>query len=111
MLLTATALSAACAMELRAVLATAAHSARDDALRHTLSEMQQSSSAMRTFGAMLVPRLTTGHLNRDMAEAMVVQGGHISHLVGRLTRKLQPSMPGKVRSVHAATLAAWSRQR
>ena len=96
MLLTAAALSAACAMELRAVLATAADSARDSYMQETLSEMQQSSSVMRTFGAMLVPRLTSGELDRDMAEAMIVQGGHINTLVGKLKSKLQPEQTNRV---------------
>lgn len=99
--LMAQALSAGCAMELRAVIAAAASRGRTRHMRETLTEMQQSTRTFRTMGALLLPRLEPGRASRDMAEAMMVQGNHVGDLVTALQTALHPdhALPLVVRPI------------
>lgn len=86
-------LSAACAMELHAVLVTAAHKQTTATMQTTLQEIQESTSTMRTLGALLVPRLGGESIERDLASAMAVQGESVAELAEELETALVPLVP------------------
>jgi hypothetical protein len=91
----ASGLAAACAMELRSKLLTAAHAQHAKTVQNTLQEIHESSSTMRTVGALLVPRLVRSSIERDLAKAMVIQGENVSDLVLELETALLPLMAGQ----------------
>ena len=86
-------LSAACAMELHAVLVTAAHKQSTATMQTTLQELQESTSTMRTLGALLVPRLGGTSIERDLASAMAVQSESVAELAVELETALVPLVP------------------
>jgi hypothetical protein len=82
-------------MELRAHLLTAARAQHAKTMQSTLQEIHESSSTMRTMGALLVPRLERSSIERDLAKAMLVQGESLSDLVFELESALLPLTAGQ----------------
>ena len=86
----ASGLSAACAMELRAMLLLAQDEQRTRSMRSALIDLRESTITMRTAGALLTPRLAPASVEQDLADVMLSQGGNVSLLTRELEAALAP---------------------
>ncbi|KAK9820231.1 hypothetical protein WJX72_007724 [[Myrmecia] bisecta] len=73
-------LAMACALDQRAALERAESMAGRRRVRGLVEEARGPLSALRTLGAMLVPRLDEGDPDRDMAEGIMVQGNRLQEV-------------------------------
>jgi hypothetical protein len=94
MLTAARGLSNVCAMELRAVLLAATAAQRAARVQSALEDLRESTSTMRTVGAMLAPRLPPRSVERDLAGVMATQGSAASELAQELEAVLKPAVVG-----------------
>lgn len=83
-------LSNVSAMELRAVLLAATQAQRARRMQSTLDDLRQSTSAMRTMGKLLTPRLQARSVERDIAGVMLTQGAAVAELAQELESALEP---------------------
>ncbi|BDA41622.1 probable chloroplast sensor kinase, chloroplastic at N-terminal half [Coccomyxa sp. Obi] len=81
-------LSLACSLEQRAALERARDDARSRHIGGLVEQVRGPLSALRTLGAMLVPR--TQDVTRDVADGIVVQGNRLQDLVLELQQVLRP---------------------
>jgi hypothetical protein len=91
---TAGPLARACAMDLRNALAGAAAAARQRLARSLLREVQGPLKALRTFSAMLAPRLGEGEPEGDMAAALLTQQRRMNEVVAQLEAALHAGSGG-----------------
>jgi gas vesicle protein len=91
MKLTARGLACACTMDLRVALQHAQASARHHSMKSLVDEMSRPLAALRTFGSMLAPRLKIGEPERDLAEALQVQGNQLNEVLAQLQNAIQPT--------------------
>ena len=86
----ASALALACTMDLRSSLEAAGNRIQGDVVQGIVSEVKKPLGTIRTLGAMLAPRLKEGEPERDISEAIMVQGERLGQLVRQLQSALSP---------------------
>ena len=105
----ASGLSAACAMELRAMLLLAQDQQRTQSMRSALNDIRESTITMRTAGALLTPRLAPASVEQDLADVMLTQGGNVSLLSRELEAALAPPAASSLVRPGTGTCWSWSR--